>query len=110
MKPFQPAPHRGFFFACDLAGADVPVWTTLIAPPNGDIAMPSPEYSLPDILERISENQLALEAALMELTLLVEGQGNAEAGSNVRGALETIGENAGHIRQGLARLKQMPRA
>lgn len=66
--------------------------------------MPAP-YSLPDMLERIYENQLALEAALMELTLLVEGQGNAEAGDNVRGALETIGENAGHIKQGLARLR-----
>ncbi len=67
--------------------------------------MPSPEYSLPDTLERIYENQLALEAALMELTLFMESQGNAEAGDNVRGALETIGENAGHIKQGLARLK-----
>lgn len=27
------------------------------------------EYSLPDLLERIYENQLALEAALMELAL-----------------------------------------
>lgn len=67
--------------------------------------MPSPEYSLPDTLERIYENQLALEAALMELTLLVESQGHAEVGDNVRGALEVIGENAGHIKQGLARLK-----
>jgi hypothetical protein len=75
---------------------------------TGDQAMPSSEYSLPDTLERIYENQLALEAALMELTLLVEGQGNAEAGGNVRGALETIGEDAGHIKQGLARLKQNP--
>lgn len=67
--------------------------------------MPSPEYSLSDVLERIYDNQLALEAALMELTLLVESQGNAEAGHNVRGALEAIGENAGHIKQGLARLR-----
>ncbi|MBJ2179643.1 hypothetical protein JC795_15715 [Pseudomonas veronii] len=67
--------------------------------------MPSPEYSLTDTLERIYENQLALEAALMELTLLVECQGHAEVGDNVRGALEAIGENAGHIKQGLARLK-----
>ncbi|WP_300627014.1 hypothetical protein [Pseudomonas sp.] len=66
--------------------------------------MPAP-YSLPDMLERIYENQLALEAALMELTLFVESQGNAETGDNVRGALETIGENAGHIKQGLARLR-----
>jgi hypothetical protein len=72
---------------------------------NGVEAMPSPEYSLPDILERMYRNQLALEAALMELTLLVESQGHAAAGDNIRTALETIGENAGHINQGLARLK-----
>ncbi|AZE55927.1 hypothetical protein C4K03_3774 [Pseudomonas synxantha] len=66
--------------------------------------MPSP-HSLPDILERIYENQLALEAALMEFTLLVERQGNAEAGNNVRGTLFTLEENAGYIKQGLAKLR-----
>lgn len=30
------------------------------------------EYSLPDTLERMYENQLALEAALMEIVLWVE--------------------------------------
>ena len=63
------------------------------------------EYSLSDVLERMYANQLALEAALMELTLHVEQQGALEAGENVRGALDTIGENAGHIKQGLARLR-----
>jgi hypothetical protein len=77
----------------------------LSIPLIGDQAMPSPEYSLSDTLERIYENQLAIEAALMELTLLVESQGSTESGDNVRGALETIGENAGHIKQGLARLR-----
>lgn len=65
--------------------------------------MPS-NYSLPDVLERMYENQLALEAALMELTLWVEQQGSVEVGGNVRGALHSIGENAGYIKQGLARL------
>jgi hypothetical protein len=66
--------------------------------------MPAPEYSLPDTLERLYNNQLALEAAILELTLIVEQQGHAEAGENVRGALQSIGENEGHIRQGLAKL------
>lgn len=66
------------------------------------------DYSLPDILERLYQNQLALEAALMELTLQVESHGHAEVGVNIRGALETIGDNAGHIKQGIARLKQLP--
>ncbi|WP_339427925.1 hypothetical protein [Pseudomonas sp. RA_105y_Pfl1_P41] len=65
------------------------------------------EYSLSDVLERMYENQLALEAALMELTLSLEQQGSVEAGENARGALETIGENAGHIKQGLARFKRL---
>lgn len=63
------------------------------------------EYSLSDVLERMYQNQLALESAVMELTLHVEAQGNAEVGDNVRGALWAIGENAGHIKQGLAKLK-----
>jgi len=65
----------------------------------------SKEYSLPDLLERMYENQLALEAALMELTLQSEEQGPSEAGNNVRGALFVIGENAGYIKQGLAKLR-----
>ncbi|MCU0092194.1 hypothetical protein N8H72_19635 [Pseudomonas koreensis] len=65
----------------------------------------SEEYSLSDVLERMYENQLGLEAALMELTLQAEKQGLTEVGGNVRSALWAIGENAGHIRQGLARLK-----
>ncbi|MFJ2364799.1 hypothetical protein ACIPIN_14085 [Pseudomonas sp. NPDC087697] len=41
----------------------------------------------------------------MEITLWVEQRGSEEAGDNVRGALHAIGENCGHIKQGLARLK-----
>lgn len=65
----------------------------------------TPEYSLTDVLERFYQNQLALEAAVMELTLWAEKKNSPVLGRNVRGALETIGENAGHIKQGLARLK-----
>ncbi|EJM00376.1 hypothetical protein PMI18_03104 [Pseudomonas sp. GM102] len=68
--------------------------------------MPS-EYSLSDVLGRLYENQQALQAAIMELALLVEEQGAQEVGGNVRGALWTMGENAGHIKQGLARLKKL---
>ncbi|MCF5026913.1 hypothetical protein GIW62_23465 [Pseudomonas lurida] len=67
---------------------------------EGTVAGPG-DYSLYDVLER----KLALEAALMELTLHFEQQGSAEVGNNVRGALDTIGENPGHIKQGLAKLK-----
>ncbi|MDD0997981.1 MAG: hypothetical protein RR068_10290 [Hafnia sp.] len=63
------------------------------------------EYSLSEVLGRMYHNQLALEAAIMELTLKLESQGFVETGGNVRGALNAIGENAGYIRQGIARLK-----
>jgi hypothetical protein len=52
------------------------------------------EYSLAEVLERMYQNQLGLEAALMELTLHAEQQGLAETGDNVRGALWVIGKNA----------------
>lgn len=39
--------------------------------------MPSPQHSLPDTLERIYENQLALEAAIMELSLWAKRNGEA---------------------------------
>ncbi|EJM69955.1 hypothetical protein [Pseudomonas sp. GM55] len=65
----------------------------------------SSEYSLSDLLERLYQNQFVLEAALMELTLLSEKQGLTDVGDNVRGALWVMGENAGHIKQGLAKLR-----
>ena len=63
------------------------------------------DYSLSKVLERLYLNQLALEAGLMELALHLEGSGASDTGSNIRGALDTLGENAGFIKQGLARLK-----
>jgi hypothetical protein len=45
----------------------------------------SEKYSLPDLLGRMYENQLALEAALMELTLYSEKQGLSDVGLSVRG-------------------------
>lgn len=62
------------------------------------------EYSLATVLEKIYENQIALEAATMELTLLAEGEGFTDTGENIRSALGRIGENAGFIKQGMARL------
>lgn len=64
------------------------------------------EYSLADVLERMYENQLALEAAIMELALWTEERGELTTGGNVRGALQTLGDNAGHIKQGLARMRR----
>lgn len=57
---------------------------------------------LPSLLFKINENQLALEAAIMELTLWVEQRGSSEVGGNVRGALATISKNEEFINMTLA--------
>ncbi|MDO8402632.1 MAG: hypothetical protein Q7T27_03960 [Pseudomonas sp.] len=57
---------------------------------------------LPSLLFKINENQLALEAAIMELTLWVEQRGAAEVGNNIRGALQTIEKNEEFIKMTLA--------
>ena len=62
--------------------------------PNSDL--------LPSLLFKINENQLALEAAIMELTIWVEQRGAAEVAGNVRGALQTIDKNEEFIKMSLA--------
>ncbi|WP_448110831.1 hypothetical protein [Pseudomonas lini] len=62
--------------------------------PNSDL--------LPSLLFKINENQQALEAAIMELTLWVEQRGSSEVGGNVRGALDTIRKNEDFINMTLA--------
>lgn len=62
--------------------------------PNSDL--------LPSLLFKINENQLALEAAIMELTLWAEQNGAAKVGGNVRGALDTIDKNEEFIKMTLA--------
>ncbi|EJM78930.1 hypothetical protein [Pseudomonas sp. GM55] len=57
---------------------------------------------LPSLLSKIYQNQLALEAAIMELTLWVEQRGSAEVAGNVRGALEAISKNEQFIGMTLA--------
>ena len=57
---------------------------------------------LPSLLFKINQNQLALEAAIMELTLWVEQRGASEAAGKVRGALDTISKNEEFINKTLA--------
>jgi len=57
---------------------------------------------LPSLLFKINQNQLALEAAIMELTLWVEQRGSADVANNVRGALEAISRNEEFINMTLA--------
>ncbi|WP_223616284.1 hypothetical protein [Pseudomonas sp. BF-B-30] len=57
---------------------------------------------LPSLLFKINQNQVALEAAIMELTLWVEQRGSDDIGDNVRGALATISKNEEFINMTLA--------
>ena len=57
---------------------------------------------LPSLLFKINENQLALEAAIMELTLWVEQSGAADVADNVRSALDAIDRNEEFIKMTLA--------
>jgi hypothetical protein len=59
---------------------------------------------LPSLLFKLNQNQLALEAAIMELTLWAEQQGATEASRNVRGALDAISNNEEFIKMTLAML------
>ncbi|AOS76707.1 hypothetical protein BH711_23050 [Pseudomonas fluorescens] len=56
------------------------------------------------LFERLNQNQLALGAAVEELSNWVERRVSAEIAKNVRGALETLDENMVFIRQGIAEL------
>ena len=56
---------------------------------------------IPPLLQKLNENQLALEAAIMELTIWIEQQGSSEVGGNVRGALEVITLNEEFINASL---------
>jgi hypothetical protein len=64
--------------------------------PNSDL--------LPSLLCKINENQLALEAANMELANWVEQRGSAEVAHNVRSALVAIDRNEEFIKMTLAML------
>ncbi len=62
--------------------------------PNSDL--------LPSLLFKLNENQLALEAAIMELSNWVERRGSVEVAENVRGALVAIDRNEEFIKMTLA--------
>lgn len=59
---------------------------------------------LASTLKRMNENQLALGAAIEELSNWVEQRGSTEIAKNIRGALDTLDENSGFITLALASL------
>lgn len=57
---------------------------------------------LPSLLSKLNENQLALEAAILELSNWVEQRGAVEVADDVRGALVAIDRNEEFIKMTLA--------
>ncbi|WP_339545899.1 hypothetical protein [Pseudomonas sp. RA_35y_Pfl2_P32] len=62
--------------------------------PNSDL--------LPSLLSKLNENQLALEAAILELSNWVELRGSPDVADHVRSALDTIDHNEEFIKLTLA--------
>jgi hypothetical protein len=85
---------QGFMGHADRRGSTQTSSRRVYALPNSDL--------LPSLLFKINENQLAMEAAIMELTILAEKLGATEVGGNVRGALQTIDKNEEFIKLTLA--------
>jgi hypothetical protein len=56
------------------------------------------------MLSAITENQLALEAAILELSSWIERQGGVEATKNARAALIAIDRNEAFIKLSLSML------
>lgn len=57
------------------------------------------------LFKAINENQLALEAALLELSNWIERQGGVEASRNARAALEALDRNDAFIKLTIAMLR-----
>lgn len=57
---------------------------------------------LPPLLYKLHENQLALEAAIAELTNWVGQHGWTDVAENVRGAMDTLDKNEEFIKLTLA--------
>lgn len=62
--------------------------------PNSDL--------LPSLLYKINENQLALKAAILELSNWVEQRDAADVADNVRAALDTIDKDEEFLKLTLA--------
>lgn len=60
---------------------------------------------LPSLLYKISQNQIAICAAIEELSLWVEQRGSTQVSDKVRHSLELLHQNAEFISEGIADLK-----
>ena len=61
--------------------------------------------ALPDALELLSDNQIAIAAAVEELALWVRQRGSENVADNVRGALDALDRNAKPLQEAIESLK-----
>jgi len=63
------------------------------------------DSQLPDILEKLHENQLALTDAIELIGMWIDQRGSTGVSSHVLGAIATLDLNAESIRKGIESLK-----
>lgn len=56
------------------------------------------------VISKLDTNQMALQAALEEVSLWIRQCGSEDIASNINGALDTMNQNAEFIAQGIAEL------
>lgn len=56
------------------------------------------------VISKLDTNQMALQAALEEVSLWIRQRGSEDIAVNINGALDTLNQNAEFIAQGIAEL------
>ncbi|MHC8386401.1 hypothetical protein [Pseudomonas sp. LB3P14] len=59
---------------------------------------------IPSLIFKLNENQLAIAAAVEQLSIFVEQRGSADVAVSVRNSLTTLDENLVFITRGVAEL------
>jgi len=56
------------------------------------------------MISKLDTNQMALQAAMEEVSLWIRQRGSEDVAGNINGALDTLTQNAAIIAQGIAEL------
>lgn len=56
------------------------------------------------VIAKLDTNQMALQAAMEEVSLWIRQRGSEDVAGNINGALDTLTQNAAVIAQGIAEL------